>query len=157
MSFCAEPADWEHVGATFFPNCKNPLGNIGSETNSPGKPRSRVCEVALGAPEKDTAKQRGSEAERQTDRETERQRDKQTDRQTDRQTARNICNQFHLSAVSVPIWVCDGQYEPVKRPSNLSVLSVFQQILTRKYYNLSDEQTVQSEELVVEIQLVCVD
>ena len=62
-------------------------------------------------------------------------------RQTDRQKDRNICNQFHLSAVSVPIWVCDGQYEPVKSPSNLSVSSVFQQILTRKYYNLSDEQT----------------
>ena len=34
----------------FFQNGKNPLENIGSETNSPGKPRSRVCEAALRAP-----------------------------------------------------------------------------------------------------------
>ena len=34
----------------FFQSVKNPLENIGSESNSPGKPRSRVPEAALGAP-----------------------------------------------------------------------------------------------------------
>ena len=34
----------------FFQNDKNPLEKIGSETNSPGKPRSRVSEAALRAP-----------------------------------------------------------------------------------------------------------
>ena len=34
----------------FFQNDKNPSENIGSETNSPGKPRSRASEVALRAP-----------------------------------------------------------------------------------------------------------
>ena len=53
----------------------------------------------------------------------------------------------HLFTVAVSIWVCNGQYEPVKSPKHLSVSSIFQQILTRKYYNLSDEQQVQSVEL----------
>ena len=34
----------------FFQSDKNPLENIGAETNSPGKPRSRVSEAALRAP-----------------------------------------------------------------------------------------------------------
>ena len=39
----------------------------------------------------------------------------------------------NLSAISVPIWVCNGQYEPVKSASYLFQLRVFQQILTRKW------------------------
>ena len=34
----------------FFQIDKDPLEKIGSETNSPGKPRSRVSEAALRAP-----------------------------------------------------------------------------------------------------------
>ena len=58
LRLTAHKLRWSHVRVgevrtrrgDFFQNDKNPLEKIGSETNSPGKPRSRVSEAALRAP-----------------------------------------------------------------------------------------------------------
>ena len=42
---------------------------------------------------------------------------------------------LYLSTIAVPIWVCNGQYKPVKSSSHLLQSLVLQQILTRSCYD----------------------